>query len=136
MRLYCKACNNELTGTLISAAPEQAYSKELTDPEFGIHKYRMLPGLTYFNMAPECWVYDEEKGESVPRGEVRGINVLAEASLTGAKVVNQSKGCCKFDSFDVVCGSCGAELGWGGNDCWQDDKVNIEDAVVYKDETK
>ena len=136
MRLYCKACNTELTGTLIPAAPEQAYSKELTDPEFDIHKYRMLPGLFYKDTRPVCWSHDETTGDSTPSGDVKDYHAVAEQSLTGAKLANESKGCCKFDHFDVVCGCCGAELGWGGNDCWQDDKVLIESAMVYEDESK
>ena len=136
MRLYCKACNTELTGTLIPAAPEQAYSKELTDPEFDIHKYRMLPGLFYVDNRPECWVFNEETGDSTPSGESKDYYVVAEQSLTGAKTVNESKGCCNFDHFDVVCGCCGAELGWGGNDCWQDDNALIDADLVYKDESK
>lgn len=136
MRLYCKACNNELTGTLIPAAREQAYSKELTDPEFGIHKYRMLPGLFYVDSRPEFWVFNEETGDSTPSGESKDYHVVAEQTLTGAKLANTSKGCCKFDHFDIVCGCCGAELGWGGNDCWQNDNVLIESAKVYEDESK
>lgn len=137
MRLYCKCCTAELTGTLIPAAPEQAYSAQVTDTFEGtdFHKYRMIPGLFYVDNRPECWVYNEETGDSTPSGESKDYFVLAEQSMTGAKVVNPSKGCCNFDHFDVHC-ECGVELGWGGNDCWQTDHVLIDAATVAKVDEK
>lgn len=138
MRLYCACCNNELTATLIPADPQQAYSAEVTDTFEGtdFHKYRMLPGLFYVDNRPECWIFNEETGDSTPSGVKKDYFTLAEQSLTGAKITNESKGCCNFDHFDVVCGSCATELGWGGNDCWQSDHVMIDASKVYKDESK
>ena len=63
MRLYCKACNNELTGTLIPAAPEQAYSKELTDPEFD----KEAGELRYYSHALPSAIMAESCGDDVER---------------------------------------------------------------------
>lgn len=56
--------------------------------------------------------------------------VVSEESIPGAKFTNMSKGCCKYDHFDVVCAECTAVIGSGENDCWQTDAVRLDKSKV------
>ena len=56
--------------------------------------------------------------------------VVSEESIPGAKFTNMSKGCCKYDYFDVVCAECGTVIGSGENDCWQTDAVRLDRSKV------
>lgn len=59
-----------------------------------------------------------------------GLVVVSEESIPGAKFANMSKGCCKYDHFDVACAECGAMLGDGANDCWQEDSIRLDRSKV------
>ena len=132
MKLQCNKCNTVVTKEIIEGTRDESMTrinKPVNDDEPDFSKRVMTPGRFVIEHTHQCWTYNEENGISTPVGPKTRKFLVSEEDLTNIIIANESKGCCKLDYFDVLC-ECGAELGHGRNDCWQDDFCSIAaDAV-------
>ena len=126
MKLYCK-CGNCLTPILSKVTHKEAYYRivesiekvyggdGVSEEEFDNSQWGVKEG-TYHKWKRKGWWY----------GKHKNVYVVNPDDLIGAVVYDKSKGCCRLDHFEVKCGACEENLGYGADDCWTDTK-----AVLY-----
>ena len=126
MKIFCKHCNNQLTSELaMVTSSEDAYEtvKQATEDD-PFEKSAVKSGCLFSSRKARWWEENDQDSGEVLR------YIFAQENLTGAKVTNESKGCCKFDDFDLTC-DCGAVVGYGQNDCWQVDMCSMSASKTY-----
>lgn len=131
MRLYCK-CGQCLTKDVQKTSYKDAYNvyekveelyswgdepDQAEEKEFISREYILKEG-TYHK-----WKRSGRKG-GVWFGS-KNVYVVSISDIT-AEVVNECKGCCRRDYFDLQCPLCKEIIGNGCDDCWQTEK-----AVLY-----
>lgn len=124
MKLYCK-CGHCLTKDLVKVTHKEAYYKILESiekvygedgisvTEFDVSQWGIKAG-TYHKWKRKSWW-----------GKHKNVYVVNPDDLVGAILYNKSKGCCRLDHFEVKCGTCEENLGYGADDCWTDTKAMI-----------
>lgn len=128
MKIVCK-CGNTLTKELNKVKHKDAYNIKTWDEEVGTeydpytyeHKEYSVKEGTYHR-----W---EMKGRSW--GNYQNSYVISDKDFVGVEMFDQSKGCCRFDYYGLKCNSCTTSVGYGNNDCWQEDS-----AFLYTIKTK
>lgn len=126
MKIFCKHCNNQLTSELtVVTSSEDAYEtvKQATEDD-PFEKSSVKSGCLFSSRKARWWEENDQDSGEVLR------YIFAQENLTGAKVTNESKGCCNFDDFDLAC-DCGAVVGYGQNDCWQVDMCSMGASETY-----
>ena len=126
MKIFCKHCNNQLTSELtVVTSSEDAYEtvKQATEDD-PFEKSSVKSGCLFSSCKVRWWEENDQDSGEVLR------YIFAQENLTGAKVTNESKGCCNFDDFDLAC-DCGAVVGYGQNDCWQVDMCSMCASETY-----
>ena len=118
MKIICK-CGNELTKELVKVHYEQAYNVNVIDEEvyfdkeietYQSKKYSVKEG-TYHRWENKLSLF----------GKFKNTYVISDKDFIGVEIFDQSRGCCNFDYYGVKCSICETEVGYGNNDCWQDD---------------
>ena len=129
MKIQCK-CGNILTNRLQKVHCEDAYDVTVHEEE--------LAGFDN----EESFTY-EHKDYSVKQGtyhrwenkwswgEFKNSYVVSDRDLVGTEIFKESKGCCRSDHYALKCNVCDVEVGYGHNDCWQEDS-----AFLYTIKTK
>ena len=124
MKLYCK-CGNCLTPTLSKVNHKEAYYRivesiekvygedGVSEEEFDNSQWGVKEG-TYHKWKRKSWW-----------GKQKNVYVVNPDDLIGAVVYDKSKGCCRLDHFEVKCGVCKENLGYGADDCWTDTKAML-----------
>lgn len=107
MLIKCK-CGNTLTKDLVKTNYKNAY--ELIDDD---DKYIVKQG-TYHR-----WEMKR------PFEDYKNVYVISEEDFVGAQMYNTSKGCCRFDYYEIQCKCCNEKVGYGHNDCWQDSAAHL-----------
>ena len=127
MKIACK-CGNILTKDVKKAHHKDAYDVVSWDEEVGTledpytyeHKEYSVKEGTYHRWEKK-WSYLKYKN----------VYVVSDKDFLGVEVFNECEGCCRMDHYDVKCKACGEHVGYGHNDCWQDDA-----AFLYTIKTK
>lgn len=127
MKIVCK-CGNTLTKELNKVNHKDAYDIVSWDEEVGTledpytyeHKEYSVKEGTYHR-------WEKKKSYS----KYKNVYVVSDKDFLGVEVFNECKGCCRLDYYDVKCNTCGEHVGYGHNDCWQDDA-----AFLYTIKTK
>ena len=117
MKIVCK-CGNHLTKDLKKVFHTEAY-----DVSSYIEELTGIDGESSY----------EHKDYSVKEGTFhrwkrkyygtspKNVYTVSRKDFVGAEIYDQSQGCCKWDHFEIRCNICNENIGYGGNDCWQDD---------------
>lgn len=90
MKIFCKHCNNQLTSELtVVTSSEDAYEtvKQATEDD-PFEKSSVKSGCLFSSCKVRWWEENDQDSGEVLR------YIFAQENLTGAKVTNESKGCC------------------------------------------
>lgn len=116
MRIHCK-CGNCLTKSLKKVHHTEGTYKEVEkieyvkwpdgeESEFDSSEWAVKHG-TYHKWKRKDWWYGK-----------KNVYVVSVDDFVGAEIYEESKGCCRFDHYEVRCLGCGENIGYGANDCW------------------
>lgn len=128
IRVECRHCGHTL-GENIRQLPQGHPEIFTSDAREGddFPQSHMTPGVAELREdVTRHYTYNEDTGESEPCGDPENVWYFAADTLPGTNRINESKGCCDYDHFDLVCGGCAAPVGDGNIDCWSSKALTVE----------
>ena len=125
MKLYCK-CGHCLTKELSKVSHKEAYYRILES----IEKVYGEDGVSEEEFDNSQWgikagTYHKWKRKNWWSGKQKNVYVVNPDDLIGASLYDKSKGCCRYDHFEVKCSACEENIGYGADDCWTDTKAML-----------
>ena len=131
MKIVCK-CGNALTKNLQKVHHKDAYNcVSLTEKLVGFEEGDTETEWEDKEFSVKEGTYHRWDRKHSFWGKFKNVYTVSDKDFTGAEVFDESKGCCRFDYYGLKCSQCGEEVGYGNNDCWQDDA-----AFLYTVKTK
>ena len=128
MKIICK-CGNLLTKELSKVHHKDAYNVKTWDEEVGTEDDPYTYEHKEYSVKEGSYHEWEMKDRSW--GAFQNSYVISDKDFVGVEMFDQSKGCCRFDYYGLKCSICGTHVGYGNNDCWQEDS-----AFLYTIKTK
>lgn len=128
MKFYCK-CGFCLTKELTKVDRKDAweivgtrsYGVDDNGEELIDHDCAAKQGIYFKRKFKGNWWF----GNICKDGKRPNTYCISHNDLVEGAITNTSKGCCRWDYFDVQCPNCKELVGDGGNDCWQNASADL-----------